>query len=115
MPGATMVRRGQPPRRKRFGRALAIAAAVAIYPVLSGFDLSHHVVPPAEIRDGGPAKDAIPAVLEPQFVKADHATFLESNDKVIGVVVQGGRAPTRSRFSIGTRSSTTRSQGRRSR
>jgi hypothetical protein len=84
-------RRGQTPHRGRFARALAIAAAIAIYPVLSGFDLSHHVVPPGEIRDGGPAKDAIPAVREPQFVKAEHATFLEPNDKVIGVVV-GGRS-----------------------
>jgi hypothetical protein len=58
---------------------------------VSGFDLSHHVVPPAEIHDGGPAKDAIPAVGEPQFVKAEHATFLEANDKVIGLVL-GGRA-----------------------
>jgi len=66
-----------------------MGAAIAIYPVLSGFELSHHVVPPNEIREGGPAKDAIPAVLEPQFVKAEHATFLESNDKVIGVVIQG--------------------------
>ncbi len=82
-------RAGQAPSRGRFARALAIAAALAIYPVLSGFDLSHHVVPTGEIRDGGPAKDAIPAVLEPQFVKAADATFLESNDKVIGVVVQG--------------------------
>jgi Protein of unknown function (DUF3179) len=89
MRAARTDRRGQTPRRKQLARALAIAAAIAIYPVLSGFDLSHHVVPPAEIRDGGPAKDAIPAVLEPQFVKAEHATFLESNDKVIGVVVQG--------------------------
>ena len=91
MRAVTTNRGGQAPRRKRFVRALALAAGVAIYPVLSGFDLSHHVVPPAEIRDGGPAKDAIPAVREPQFVKAEHATFLESNDKVIGVVV-GGRA-----------------------
>lgn len=82
-------RPGQTPRRGRFARALAIAAALAIYPVLSGFDLSRHVVPPAEIREGGPAKDAIPAILEPQFVKAADATFLDSNDKVIGVVVQG--------------------------
>ena len=89
MRAARTDRRGQAPRRKQLARALAIAAAIAIYPVLSGFDLSHHVVPPAEIRDGGPAKDAIPAVLEPQFVKAEHATFLESHDKVIGVVVQG--------------------------
>ena len=47
------------------------------------------MVPPDEIRDGGPEKDAIPAVQEPQFVKAADATFLDSNDKVIGVVIQG--------------------------
>lgn len=88
MRNAMTGRRGAP-RRGRHVRVLAIAAAIAIYPVLSGFDLSHHVVPPDEIRDGGPAKDAIPAVLEPQFVKARDATFLGSNDKVIGVVVQG--------------------------
>jgi uncharacterized protein DUF3179 len=57
--------------------------------MLTGFGLSHHVVPPEQIRDGGPAKDAIPAVREPQFVKAGQATFLEANDKVIGVVVEG--------------------------
>jgi len=84
-------RRGKAPYCRRRVRLLAIAAAIAIYPVLSGFDLSHHVVPPSEIRDGGPAKDAIPAVREPQFVKPADATFLEPNDRVIGVVV-GGRA-----------------------
>jgi hypothetical protein len=82
-------RRGKAPYCGRRVRLLAIATAIVIYPVLSGFDLSHHVVPPSEIRDGGPAKDAIPAVLEPQFVKPTDATFLESNDKVIGVVVEG--------------------------
>ncbi len=84
-------RRGKAPRRLRFARALALVATLASYLVVSGFDLSHHVVAPADIHDGGPAKDAIPAVREPQFVKAEHATFLETNDKVIGVVL-GGRA-----------------------
>jgi Protein of unknown function (DUF3179) len=84
-------RRVQARPRRRFARAYALAAAIALYPVLSGFDLNHHVVPLSEIRDGGPEKDAIPAVREPQFVKAEHAMFLESNDKVIGVVF-GGRA-----------------------
>jgi hypothetical protein len=81
--------RGRGRRRGRGFRVWVIAATLAIYPFLGGFDLSHHIVPPDQIRDGGPAKDAIPAVLEPQFVRADRATFLESNDKVIGVVVQG--------------------------
>lgn len=75
--------------RSGWARRWLIAAALALYPMLSGFDLTHHVVPPEEIRDGGPAKDAIPAVKEPQFVKAGQAAFLEANDKVIGVVVEG--------------------------
>lgn len=89
MQGVFTGRRVGGPRRGRFARVLAVALAIAIHPLLSGFDLSRHVVPPSEIHDGGPAKDAIPAVLEPQFVKAADATFLESRDKVIGVVIQG--------------------------
>jgi hypothetical protein len=75
-------------RRGRGAPAWVLAAAIAIYPMLTGFDLSHHVVPPSEIRDGGPAKDAIPAIQEPHFVKAANATFLGANDKVIGVVIE---------------------------
>jgi hypothetical protein len=76
-------------RRGRDALAWGVAAAIAIYPILTGFDLNHPVVPPSEIRDGGPAKDAIPAIQEPQFDKAANVTFLEANDKVIGVVIEG--------------------------
>jgi uncharacterized protein DUF3179 len=80
---------GHSHRRVSWARPLLITAVLVLYPMLSGFDLAHHVVPPEQIRDGGPAKDAIPAVRDPQFVKASQATFLEANDKVIGVVVEG--------------------------
>jgi hypothetical protein len=76
-------------RRRLYIRVLTTAAAIAIYPILAGFDLSHHIVPPDQIRDAGPEKDAIPAVLEPRFVKAADAAFLDSNDKVIGLTFQG--------------------------
>jgi len=76
-------------RRRPRIRALTIAATIATYPILAGFDLSHHVVPPDQIRDAGPEKDAIPAVLEPRFVTAANAAFLDSNDKVIGLTVKG--------------------------
>jgi hypothetical protein len=82
-------RRGQGWRRRPGIRVLTIAVAIAIYPILAGFDLRHHVVPPGQIRDAGPEKDAIPAVLEPRFVAAADAAFLDSNDKVIGLTVQG--------------------------
>jgi len=82
---------GRSARRRAGGwaRLWPIVAALALHPLLCAFDLNHHVVPPEEIRDGGPAKDAIPAVRDPQFVKAGQAAFLEANDKVIGVVLEG--------------------------
>ncbi|HEY2523935.1 MAG TPA: DUF3179 domain-containing (seleno)protein, partial [Candidatus Binataceae bacterium] len=86
---APMGRGGGRGRAGGWARLWPIAAAFALHPMLCGFDLTHHVVPPAEIREGGPAKDAIPAVQDPQFVRAGQAAFLEANDKVIGVVFEG--------------------------
>jgi hypothetical protein len=54
-----------------------------------GFDLSTHSIPVDEIESGGPAKDAIPALSDPVFVNADRATFLEPNDIVLGVEIDG--------------------------
>src|SRR5262245_25173815 len=62
---------------------LALAASV------SGFDFSKRSIPPEEIRGGGPPKDGIPAILDPQFIPATEATFLEDHDEVIGVVDKG--------------------------
>lgn len=56
---------------------------------LSGFDFTKHSIPPDEIRGGGPPKDGIPAILDPQFIPAQEATFLEDNDELIGVVESG--------------------------
>jgi len=51
-----------------------------------GFDFTKHSIPPEEILSGGPPKDAIPAILDPHFVTAEQATFLNAHDVVIGVV-----------------------------
>lgn len=56
---------------------------------LLGFDFSKHSIPFEEIRSGGPPKDGIPALLEPKFVKAREARFLENDDRVLAVVIQG--------------------------
>jgi hypothetical protein len=55
---------------------------------LMGFDLTRHSVPPSQILDGGPPKDAIPAILQPKFVNASGALFLMPNDRLIGVVIE---------------------------
>lgn len=67
-------------------RAIGVLAMVGC---LTGFDFSQHSIPPEEIRGGGPPKDGIPAILEPQFIPAVEATFLEDADEVIGVVDKG--------------------------
>ncbi len=54
--------------------------------LLTGFDFTKHSIPPEEILSGGPPKDGIPAILDPQFVQADEAAFLSDEDMVIGVV-----------------------------
>ena len=58
-------------------------------PALTGFDLSNAVVPEREIRSGGPPKDGIPAILQPRFVAAEKDPFLENDDSIIGVTVDG--------------------------
>ncbi len=55
------------------------------------FDLSQHTVPLDQIVSGGPPKDGIPALLEPQFMTASEAWFLRDRDRVLGLS-QGGEA-----------------------
>jgi Protein of unknown function (DUF3179) len=69
----------------------AVTVLLTIAPLLVGFDLSRHSIPPEEILAGGPPKDGIPALTEPRFVDADSTTFLRPDDRVIGLV-QGGVA-----------------------
>ena len=52
---------------------------------LSGFNIDNAIVPREEILSGGPPKDGIPAILNPDFVPTDEADFLDSSDHVIGV------------------------------
>ncbi len=51
------------------------------------FDLTTVTIDPNEILPGGPPKDGIPALTEPNFCSADKAAFLADNDRIIGVVL----------------------------
>ncbi len=46
-------------------------------------------VPTELIFDGGPGRDGIPALTNPEVVSADEATFLSPGRRVLGVVVNG--------------------------
>jgi len=48
-----------------------------------------HIVPLDKIRSGGPPRDGIPSVDNPQFVKAFEADFVSDNDVIIGLEING--------------------------
>ncbi|WP_303318697.1 DUF3179 domain-containing protein [Flavivirga abyssicola] len=44
------------------------------------------LIPISDVKDGGPGKDGIPSIDNPNFTTADNANFLNDNDLVVGVV-----------------------------
>ncbi len=64
-----------------------VLGTAAILFTLYGFMLENSIIPKDKILSGGPPKDGIPAILYPQFITADSATFLKPKDQVIGVTI----------------------------
>ncbi len=58
-----------------------------VFSFSAGFNTGNAIVPEDEILSGGPPKDGIPAILEPEFIPADKAGYLEPDDQVIGVAI----------------------------
>lgn len=50
---------------------------------------SEWAIPINEIRDGGPGKDGIPSIDNPQFITAQEVTFLDDEDLVVGIFQDG--------------------------
>lgn len=67
-------------------QTILLATAVLF---LSGFNLENSIVPKEDILSGGPPKDGIPALLDPQSIPNEKASYLEDSDQVIGVSVNG--------------------------
>jgi len=55
----------------------------------NGFDISNASIPADEILAGGPPKDGIPALSDPKLLDASDATYLQPNDRIIGVELDG--------------------------
>jgi hypothetical protein len=51
----------------------------------NGFQVHPHSIPLEEIFSGGPPRDGIPALMNPQFLPADKAEFLSPHDRVLGI------------------------------
>jgi hypothetical protein len=52
-------------------------------------DFSKHSIDYDEVLSGGPPKDGIPAIDEPQFLPVDEAKHITAQEPVIGVVLNG--------------------------
>jgi hypothetical protein len=72
-----------------FPRATALTVMLAMYPALTGFDLSRHSVPPDRIVSTNGSMAGIDAIKNPAFVAASKATFLTLDDRVVGVLING--------------------------
>ncbi len=46
-------------------------------------------IPSSEVFDGGPGKDGIPSVDDPEFDSVTNTDYLDENDLVVGVIVNG--------------------------
>ncbi len=55
----------------------------------NGFDVSNAIIPASEILAGGPPKDGIPALSDPELIDAEAASYLKPDDRVIGVSMDG--------------------------
>lgn len=44
------------------------------------------LIPISEVKDGGPGKDGIPSIDNPNFTTANNTSFLNDNDLVVGIV-----------------------------
>jgi Protein of unknown function (DUF3179) len=53
----------------------------------NGFDLSNATIPRDEILPGGPPRDGIPAINDPQFIKPSEVNFLRDDDRVLSVKI----------------------------
>ncbi len=67
----------------------SIVAATASATSKNGFDLTNALIPIDEIVSGGPPRDGIPAINYPDFLSGHEADYLQSDDRVLGVVIEG--------------------------
>jgi hypothetical protein len=68
---------------------LIVLYTLAIGATNNGFDLDGSLVPADEIHLGGPARDGIPSIDNPSFLAADEARFLDAEDRVLGLFLDG--------------------------
>jgi hypothetical protein len=62
---------------------------MAFFAMITGFNLDNAIVPKDQIVSGGPPKDGIPAIMAPKFISVAQTRFLDPDDEVIAVRIDG--------------------------
>ncbi len=82
-------------RTQAAGLALLLIALIAMpgqaadARTLNGFNLDEATIPASAIEKGGPPRDGIPAINDPKFLSADEADFLDGDDRILGISIDG--------------------------
>jgi hypothetical protein len=69
---------------------LILSILVLWTPAHADWDFSRHRIPIEDIRGGGPPRDGIPALFNPEYMSAGAADkILEPGEKVLGLTLNG--------------------------
>ena len=68
---------------------LLVVLLLLAHGALAGWNYSNNIIPLDEIQSGGPPKDGIPALNNPDYLPATKATFMRAEEQVIGVYLNG--------------------------
>jgi hypothetical protein len=84
-----------PSKKTRILAIVGILLGVVVYKFAvsagpsNGFDLSNATLPRDQILRGGPPRDGIPALTDPELIAAMDAEYLEPTDRVVGITLKG--------------------------
>jgi hypothetical protein len=70
--------------------AITLMALLLAVPVHADWDFTKHSIPVEDIRGGGPRKDGIPALFNPEYLETKAADkLLQPDEKVLGLNIKG--------------------------
>ena len=75
----------------RYLLPIFIASFLALsLPAQAAWDFSKHSIPVEDIKGGGPPRDGIPALFQPEYITAKDANrLLDPEERVLGLKVNG--------------------------
>ena len=66
------------------------AFLLLILPAQADWDFSKHSIPVEDIQGGGPPRDGIPALFEPEYIPVKEADrLLDPDERVLGIRING--------------------------